>query len=54
MFSFAQGIAPIYPIWERDAQGNIMTNPTTGENLLDWGDGDVKDRTIQVQTRIIR
>ena len=42
MFSFAQGIAPIYPIWERDAQGNIMTNPTTGENLLDWGDGDRK------------
>ena len=23
-------------------KGNIMTNPTTGENLLDWGDGDRK------------
>ena len=36
MFSFAQFIAPIYPIWARDAQGNIMKDDK-GSDLFDYG-----------------
>ena len=43
MFSFAQFIAPIYPIWARDAQGNIMKDDK-GNDLFDYGNLHGKNR----------
>lgn len=34
-------IAPIYPLYIRDGQGHIMTDPNTGGKMYDWGDGQV-------------
>ena len=34
-------IAPIYPLYIRDGQGNIMTDPNTGGKMYDWGDGQI-------------
>lgn len=36
-----RNFGPIYPIYIRDAKGNILTNPTTGLKWYDYGDGDV-------------
>jgi len=37
-FRLAYGIAPIYPVYVRDAQGNIMTNK--GRSVYDYGTAD--------------
>lgn len=38
-FFMANTIAPIYPIYVRDANGNIMKSSITGKTLYDYGDG---------------
>ena len=38
-FFIANFIAPIYPIYVRDANGNIMTDPNNGRPIYDYGDG---------------
>lgn len=39
LFSWSRNIAPIYPIFARDASGAIMRN-TDGRELYDWGRGE--------------
>lgn len=34
-------LAPIYPLYVRDAQGNIIMNHTTGMPSYDYGDGEI-------------
>jgi TonB-linked SusC/RagA family outer membrane protein len=41
VFSFAANMAPIYPLYVRDGNGNIMTN-SLGK-VYDWGDGTYND-----------
>ncbi len=36
-FYYTRVMGPIYPIWQRDAKGAFITNPETGERVLDWG-----------------
>jgi len=36
-FYYTRVMGPIYPIWQRDAQGGFITDPLTGERALDWG-----------------
>lgn len=38
-FYIANFIAPIYPMYVRDASGNIMHDASTGEKIYDYGDG---------------
>lgn len=38
-FYIANEIAPIYPMYVRDAQGNIMYDSASGNKLYDYGDG---------------
>ena len=45
LFSFGQYNAPIYPIWQRDANGNIMQDEN-GEDLLDFGVANGKQRPV--------
>ena len=40
MFSLTR-IAPIYPLYIRDRQGNIMHHEATGNRLYDYGDGKI-------------
>ena len=37
-FLFVNQIPPIYPVYVRDANGNIMTDPKTGGKMYDYGD----------------
>lgn len=39
VFKISQSIAPIYPLYIRNADGTIMTNPTIGGVVYDYGDG---------------
>ncbi len=34
-------VAPIYPLYIRDAEGNIMISDVSGKRAYDYGDGDV-------------
>ena len=36
-FYFSRQMGPIYPVWERDANGDFVIDPATGQNALDWG-----------------
>ena len=38
-FYMANEIAPIYPMYVRDAQGNIMYDSASGKKMYDFGDG---------------
>lgn len=38
-FMIANNIAPVYPIYVRDAQGNVMQNKKYGRPIYDYGDG---------------
>jgi TonB-linked SusC/RagA family outer membrane protein len=38
-FLMANNIAPVYPMYVRDANGNIMTDASTGYKVYDYGDG---------------
>ena len=38
-FLMANMIAPVYPMYVRDADGNIMLDPTTGYRIYDYGNG---------------
>ena len=38
-FFIANQIAPVYPMFVRDAQGNIMIDPNSGYKVYDYGDG---------------
>lgn len=38
-FYIANFIAPIYPMYVRDANGNIMYDKATGKKIYDYGDG---------------
>lgn len=38
-FYIANFIAPIYPMYVRDANGNIMYDKATGQKIYDYGDG---------------
>ena len=44
-------MAPIYPLYIRDGQGNIMTDSKTGLPSYDWGDGSVIGLTRPVFTQ---
>ena len=44
-FYVANNIAPIYPIFVRDAQGNIMYDNTTGKRIYDYGDAAYTSNT---------
>lgn len=44
-FYIANNIAPIYPIYVRDVQGNIMRDATSGKKLYDYGDGSSTNNT---------
>lgn len=37
VISFARNIAPIYPIYARNANGSIAYDPKTGNAIFDWG-----------------
>ena len=37
-YLFSRIMAPIYSVYKRDASGNIMVDPKTGEKLYDMGD----------------
>ncbi len=39
-FYYTRIMGPIYPVWQRDASGNFIIDPTTGKNALDWGRPD--------------
>lgn len=39
-FYFTRQIGPIYPVYQRDADGNYVNDPATGEPALDWGRPD--------------
>lgn len=34
---YTRMMGPIYPVWQRDAQGGFIADPLTGQNALDWG-----------------
>lgn len=36
-FYYTRQMGPIYPVWQRDANGNFIIDPATGERQLDWG-----------------
>lgn len=36
-FYFTRQMGPIYPVYQRNAQGNYVPDPATGGNMLDWG-----------------
>ena len=38
-FNIANMIAPVYPMYVRDAEGNIKYDATTGYRIYDYGDG---------------
>lgn len=38
-FYIANQIAPIYPFYVRDADGNVMLDAATGHRIFDYGDG---------------
>ena len=38
-FYMANEIAPVYPMFIRDAEGNILTDGSTGRPIYDYGDG---------------
>ena len=40
-FNMANTMAPVYPMYVRDSQGNIMYNDTYGKPIYDYGDGQV-------------
>jgi len=42
-FYFINGLAPVYPCYVRDANGNIMYNEIYGEKIYDYGDGRTRD-----------
>ena len=43
-------MAPIYPLYIRDAAGNILQDSKTGLAMYDWGDGTVTGLTRPVMT----
>ena len=38
-FYVANSMAPVYPMYVRTPDGNIMHHPTTGQQIFDFGDG---------------
>ena len=40
-----KNMAPIYPLYIRDAAGNILQDSKTGLAMYDWGDGTVTGLT---------
>lgn len=38
-FGFCDGVAPIYPIFVRNADGSLMRDPRNGNPIYDYGDG---------------
>jgi TonB-linked SusC/RagA family outer membrane protein len=36
-FYYTRQIGPIYPVWQRDASGNFVIDPATGEPAYDYG-----------------
>ncbi|GGG07113.1 SusC/RagA family TonB-linked outer membrane protein [Pontibacter amylolyticus] len=36
-FYYSRYMGPIYPVWQRDGEGNFVTDPIRGGNALDWG-----------------
>lgn len=44
-FFLANSIAPVYPMYVRDAEGNIMINDATGNKVYDYGEGVSTNQT---------
>ena len=44
-FYIANFIAPIYPMYVRDANGNLMYDKATGKKIYDYGDGQSSNST---------
>ncbi|MCC9168168.1 SusC/RagA family TonB-linked outer membrane protein [Pontibacter harenae] len=38
-FYYSRYMGPIYPVWQRDGEGNFVPDPVQGGNALDWGGG---------------
>jgi TonB-linked SusC/RagA family outer membrane protein len=36
-FYYSRYMGPIYPVWQRDANGGYVIDPLTGQQKLDWG-----------------
>jgi len=36
-FYYSTNMGPIYPVYQRDANGNYVNDPATGKPALDWG-----------------
>lgn len=51
LFSWSRNIAPIYPIFARDANGNIILN-TDGSSKYDWGRGETINPDGSPSTRV--
>jgi len=45
-FYYLNAIPPIYPVYLRDAEGNIAIDPRTGKNAYDYGDADLDGNVI--------
>lgn len=39
-FYYSRYMGPIYPVWQRDGEGNFVTDPIRGGNALDWGNAN--------------
>jgi len=50
LFSWSRNIAPIYPVFARDAQGNVLLN-NAGRELYDWGKGETINPDGTASTR---
>jgi len=50
-FYIANSMAPIYPVYFRDENGNEVIDPVTGEKKYDWGDM-VRDPGSSIGTRL--
>ncbi|MDR2362529.1 MAG: TonB-dependent receptor, partial [Prevotellaceae bacterium] len=53
IFFTGQMIAPIYPVYRRDANGNMMYNQHTGEVLYDYGTTEGHARTFASNSNAI-
>jgi TonB-linked SusC/RagA family outer membrane protein len=50
LFSWSRNIAPIYPVFARDSQGNIIRN-ADGSERYDWGTGETRNPDGSVARR---
>jgi len=47
-FGFCDGVAPIYPMYVRNADGTLMLDPRNGNPVYDYGDGKYANGTSRL------